>query len=82
MKNLDVCCKRRPMLTFFFGWWFCNWWRKGIEIQLMQKIVMMIHEDLESQRNEQKMQIEVQFLGKPIFEAWMVPLRMSHPKCF
>jgi hypothetical protein len=48
----------------------------------MQKIVMMIHEDLESQRNEQKMQIEVQFLGKPIFEAWVVPLRMSQPKCF
>jgi hypothetical protein len=48
----------------------------------MQKIVMMIHEDLESQRNEQKMQIEVQFLSKPIFEAWVVPLRMSHPKCF
>jgi len=48
----------------------------------MQKIVMMIHEDLESQRNEQKMQIEVQFLGKPIVEAWVVPLRMSHPKCF
>ncbi len=42
----------------------------------------MIHEDLESQRNEQKMQIEGQFLSKPIFEAWVVPLKMSHPKCF
>jgi hypothetical protein len=48
----------------------------------MQKIALMIHENLESQRNEQKMQIEVQFLGKPIFEAWLVSLRMSHPKCF
>jgi len=36
---------------------------------------------LKSQRDEQKMQIEVQFLGKPIFEAWVVPVKMSHPKC-
>ncbi len=84
MKNLNVCCKRKPMLVFFSldDDFAINWWRKGIIIQLVQKIVMMIHEDFKSQRDEQKMQIEVQFLGKPIFEAWVVPVRMSHPKCF
>ncbi len=24
---------------------FCNWWRRGIKIQLIQRIAMMIHED-------------------------------------
>jgi hypothetical protein len=52
--NLNVCYRRKSILAFCFWMMILQLMRRGVEIQLMQRITLMTCENLRSQTNNIK----------------------------